>query len=79
MDLGYHDIIRGTWGQALRGKAHVRFFIGHTATDYFMAHPKANARQLRSDETEVDAADDYHSLPFKTRAICQWALAKKAA
>jgi hypothetical protein len=76
LDLGYHDIIRATWGQALRGKALVRFFVGHTASDYFMAHPKAKARLLQNDEVEVDAADDYHSLPFKTRAICQWVLAK---
>ena len=76
MDLGYHDVIRGTWGQALRAKALVRFFVGHTASDYFMAHPKAKYRLLQSDEVEIDAADDYHSLPHKTRAICSWATTK---
>lgn len=76
LDLGYHDIIRATWGQALRGKAHVRFFIGHTATDYFQAHPKAKARLLQNDEIEVDTSDDYNSLPFKTREICRWVFAK---
>jgi hypothetical protein len=76
LDRGYHDAIRATWGQALRGRAIVRFFIGHTATDYFMAHPRADARTLQSDEVEIDAADDYHSLPFKTRAICSWATTK---
>lgn len=76
LDRGCHDIIRSTWGQALRGKANVMFFVGHTATDYFMAHPRGDARTLRSDEVAVDAADDYHSLPFKTRAICAWAFTK---
>jgi galactosyltransferase len=76
MDRGYHDIIRGTWGQALRGKALLRFFVGHTGGDYFMAHPRATARHLQSDEVEVDSADDYNSLPFKTRAICHWATTK---
>src|SRR5271166_2183871 len=76
MDRGCHDVIRATWGQALRGKALVRFFVGHTAGDYFMSHPRSEARLLQGDEVEVDAPDDYQSLPFKTRAICQWATGK---
>lgn len=77
LDRGCHDAIRATWGEALRGRGVlVRFFIGHTGTDYFMAHPKASARLLQSDEVEIDAADDYNSLPFKTRAICHWATGK---
>jgi hypothetical protein len=76
MDRGCHDVIRSTWGQDLRGKALVRFFVGHTGGDYFMAHPKADAKSFKSDEVVVDAADDYNSLPHKTRAICQWATTK---
>jgi hypothetical protein len=76
LDRGCHDVIRATWGQALRGKATVRFFVGHTGSDYFMGHPKADARTLQSDEVVVDAADDYNSLPHKTRGICGWAITK---
>lgn len=77
LDRGYHDIIRGTWGQDLRSKnVLVRFFVGHQGTDYFMSHPKADARTLKSDEVVADSADDYNSLPFKTRAICHWATTK---
>ena len=76
LDRGCHDVIRGTWGQALRSKAMVRFFVGHTDSDYFMSHPKADARTFQSDEVVVDAPDDYQSLPHKTRAICGWAITK---
>jgi Galactosyltransferase len=79
LDRGCHDVIRGTWGQALRGKALVRFFIGHSGSDYFMAHPKADARAFSSDEVVVDAADDYQSLPHKTRAICAWSITKNVS
>jgi hypothetical protein len=51
-------------------------FIGHETNDYFMSHPGAKARTLQSDEVEIDAPDDYNSLPLKTRAICHWATAK---
>jgi len=70
LDAGYHDVIRGTWGQALRGKALVRFFVG-AETD------GKTSRIFKSDEIVVDAPDDYNGLPFKTRAICQWAVGKR--
>lgn len=77
LDRGYHDIIRATWGQDFRDRnVLVRFFVGHTGADYFMSHPKADARALKSDEVAVDCGDDYNSLPFKTRAICHWATTK---
>jgi hypothetical protein len=76
LDRGCHNVIRATWGQQFRGRAIVRFFVGHTADKYFMAHPGAKARTLQSDEVEIDAADDYDSLPHKTRAICHWATGK---
>ena len=77
LDKGFHDAIRGTWGQVLRSKGIlVRFFVGHKNTDYFQAHPAASARTLQSDEVEIDAADDYNALPYKTRAICHWAFSK---
>jgi len=78
LDRGLHDCIRATWGQDFRNtNVLVRFFIGHQGADYFMSHPKADSRTLRSDEVVADSADDYNSLPFKTRAICHWALGKK--
>ena len=79
LDRGCHDVIRSTWGLALRGKAMVRFFVGHTASDYFMAHPKADARTFSNDEVVADAPDDYQSLPHKTRAICGWAITKNVS
>jgi hypothetical protein len=69
LDRGCHDVIRSTWGADLRGKALLRFFVG-AETD------GRTSRTYKSDEVVVDAANDYHSLPFKTRAICQWALGK---
>jgi len=69
LDRGCHDVIRSTWGAALRGRALLRFFVG-AETD------GRTSRVYKSDEVVVDAPNDYHSLPFKTRAICQWALGK---
>jgi hypothetical protein len=67
LDRGCHDVIRATWGQNLRSS--LRFFVG--------AEPNSRSSHiLKSDEIQVEAADDYHSLPFKTRAICQWAYPK---
>lgn len=77
LDRGYHDIIRATWGQDLKSKGVlVRFFVGHQGSDYFMGHPKADARMLKSDEVVADSADDYNSLSFKTRSICHWVTTK---
>jgi hypothetical protein len=69
MYKGSHDVIRNTWGQALKGRALVRFFVG-VETDGKTSH------HYKSDEVAVEAGDDYNSLPFKTRGICQWALNK---
>jgi hypothetical protein len=60
LDLGYHYKIRETWGTGLN----VKFFIGD------------NLRKHEADEVILDAPDDYHSLPKKTQAICQWATGK---
>jgi len=77
LDRGYHDVIRATWGQDLRNRnVLVRFFVGHTGADYFLAHPKADARTLKSDEVVADSADDYDALPFKVRSICHWVTTK---
>ena len=36
---------------------------------FFLGGPSA-----ASDEISLDCPDDYHSLPLKTKAICQWAV-----
>jgi hypothetical protein len=70
MDLGFHDAIRATWGQELRGKAMLRFFVG--------VEPNSRvSRNFKSDEIAVNSGDDYNSLPHKTRAICYWATTKQ--
>jgi hypothetical protein len=75
-DAGFHNAIRGTWGNALRQRGVlVRFFLGHDGNP-IDKHPKSRSEALQSDEITIDSADDYHSLPFKTRAICHWTYPK---
>lgn len=69
LDRGCHDVIRSTWGEDLKGKALLRFFVGKETDG-------KSSRVFKSDEIVLDVADDYHSLPFKTRGICQWATNK---
>src|SRR5579859_8051598 len=82
MEAGAHDAIRNTWGQALRGRAQVRFFMGRTSSEIGgmskSLHPNVqNSYNPKSDEVILDCPDDYHSLPLKTRAICKWAMDRK--
>lgn len=67
--LGSHDVIRGTWGNQLRGRADVRFFVGKS--DDSRDHVN-----LRSDEVLLGCGDDFMALPWKVRDICQWAVGK---
>jgi len=55
---------RETWVRDLAAypNVDVRFFYGRGAT-----------RQPLPDEVFLDCADDYNSLPYKTKAICAWA------
>jgi len=70
LDLGYHSVIRSTWGaEAKRSGIAVKFFVG-------AERDGRTSRVYKSDEVAVDTADDYNSLPSKTRAICQWAYGK---
>lgn len=66
---GCHDIIRATWGKSLGPNVVLRFFMGKNPDE-------REATPLKSDEPVLDCADDYNSLPHKTRGICQWALSK---
>ena len=81
IESGAHDAIRSTWGQALRGRAEVKFFLGRPSYDIGgmsrSLHPTAqNSYIPKSDEVILECPDDYHSLPLKTRAICKWATDK---
>lgn len=83
MEAGAHDLIRGTWGQALRGKAQVKFFLGRPTMEIGgqtkSVHPTAqNSYNPKSDEVIVDCPDDIDSLVWKTRAICKWMVDKMA-
>lgn len=66
---GAHNVIRNTWGQTLRGRADVRFFIGK-------GEDSRDHVNLRSDETALGAPDDNMSRAWKVRDICQWAVGK---
>lgn len=65
LDLGFHDVIRGTWGKDAKALGiDVRFFVGAAPKPY------------KSDETHLKCSDDYNNLPYKTREICRWANGK---
>lgn len=58
---GLNQTIRDTWGKDVQG-ADLKFFVGRGAIP------------LKDDEVKLDCADDYESLPHKTKAICKWML-----
>lgn len=58
---GFHQAIRDTWAKDVEG-ADVRFFVGE------------GRLPLKDDEIRLSCADDYLSLPHKTREILSWAL-----
>jgi hypothetical protein len=60
--LGCHDTIRKTWG----------FNTLPADLLFFMGGPSQS--DLKSDERLIDSADDYDSLPNKTRSILRWSL-----
>jgi hypothetical protein len=68
--LGSHDVIRGTWGNPLRGLVDVRFFVGKEAGD------TRDHVNLKSDEVMLGCPDDFMALPWKVKDICQWAVGK---
>ena len=61
--LGFHDIIRKTWGQDVVG-ADLRFFMGN-GERYLMVYP--------DDDIDLNCPDDYDSLSLKTIEIVRWA------
>lgn len=59
--------VKDTWARDVRDfkSVDLRFFYG-------LPH----SRKLEDDEVYLNVKDDYESLPFKTIAICRWALEK---
>jgi hypothetical protein len=66
---GTHNRIRGTWGQALRGKATLKFFVPAETNG-------RSAHLYSSDEIAVDAPDSPDAAVFLTRAICRYFMSK---
>jgi hypothetical protein len=60
MVRGDHQVIRDTWGKDIVG-ADLRFFVGAGETS-------------REDEVNLGCPDEYHALPYKTRAILKWSI-----
>lgn len=61
---GFNQAVRDTWARDVSG-ADVIFFLGDSrATDTW---------QLANDQISLECPDDYNGLPYKTKAICQWA------
>lgn len=67
--LGAHEVIRGTWGNMLRGRCDVRFFVGKS-------EDQRDHVNLKSDEVLLGSGDDFMALPWKVKDICQWAVGK---
>jgi Galactosyltransferase len=66
--LGFHDVIRSTWGRDAKAlNIETRFFMGVADNKSYSPRP---------DEVYVKCGDDYNSLPYKTREICRWANGK---
>jgi hypothetical protein len=64
--LGFHDVIRQTWGRGLN----VRFFMGLPVEE----RNTFEGPHVNSDEKILDCKDDYENLPYKTQAICRWVI-----
>ena len=68
-DGGFHDPIRKTWGSQLPPNVDLRFFVGSPSL--------VRATEcLQRDEICLQVGDDYHSLPWKTKAILGWFLGR---
>lgn len=65
LDRGFHDPIRNTWAQDIT-EGTLRFFVGG---------PERTT--LFQDEVQLDCPDEYHELPYKTKAILKWALVQQ--
>src|SRR5271156_2746122 len=67
LERGYHQVIRDTWGiDAVSLGIDLIFFTGNR---------NQSKGILGWDEVSLDCGDEYADLPFKTREICQYAVA----
>lgn len=64
---GAHQAVRETWGSLLPENATLRFFIGIDPLRFLDA-----PMTCEEDEIYLACPDDYQSLPYKTKAICEW-------
>jgi len=64
---GAHEAIRDTWGKFLPPNVDLRFFYGNGAG--WLLGPA-------HDEIHVNVGDDYLDLSQKTKAMCEWSLAR---
>lgn len=83
MQRGVHDQIRSTWAQPLRGRAHVKFFLGRTSQEIAgtprSVHPTSeNSYSPKSDEVILECRDEQEAMVWKVRAICKWMTDKMA-
>jgi hypothetical protein len=81
LEEGKHDLIRGSWGNALRGRAQIKFFLGRPTSEIggiskSLQPTSHNSYSPKNDEVIVDCGDDEQSRVWKTRAICKWVVDK---
>ncbi len=75
MQAGKHDTVRATWGYQLRGKAHLKFFLGRETGELggvqrSVAPSLDNCYIAKSDEVIVEAPDGPTGDVRKIRQIC---------
>lgn len=69
LDAGFHEAIRGTWGQEAKALGiDLFFFVGKDPTQ----NDTRRVRRYVNGEVVLDCDDSYDYLPVKTRRICQW-------
>jgi hypothetical protein len=85
MQVGAHDVIRNSWGEALRQQqVPVRFFLGRTSSERSgmarsLQPTDQNSYNPKKDEVIAECPDEDDGLVWKTRAICKWFVDKMAS
>lgn len=75
MQAGKHDKIRGTWGNALRNKAYLKFFLGRETGELggvqrSVSPSEENCYIAKNDEMIIEAPDGPTGDVRKVRQIC---------
>ncbi len=63
IDNGFNDAIRDTWIRHIPEGVDYKFIIGQN-----------DGLVLKDDEVMLPCPDDYNNLPYKTKALLEWAL-----